>query len=381
MTTASTRRSEAEASQADSYAFEVSPTWSAPGRVNLIGEHVDYNDGLCLPFALPLATTARVERSPGSTVRVQSGGRTETFAVACEPGDVEGWAAYVAGVIWALRGEGLQVPGLTISLTSDVPLGAGLSSSAALECAVAGAIVDAVGVARLDKIAHATVARRAENDFVGVPTGPMDQLASVLGEDGHGVLIDCRELSARTVPLDLPAAGLELLVINTMAEHELVGGEYAERREQCDQARDAMGLTSMRDATLADLKAIEDPVVVRRAHHVVTEIARVADVVEILDAGRPQDIGGFLTASHLSLRDDFEVSCDELDVAVDEALAAGALGARMTGGGFGGCAIALVRSADAAAVRRRVESAYVRHGWTAPVVFGALPSAGAHRVS
>ena len=357
------------------------PTWSAPGRVNLIGEHVDYNDGLCLPFALPLVTTAAVERLDGPTVTVESGGRTASFPVDCEPGDVDGWAAYVAGVIWALRGEGLEVPGLTISLTSDVPLGAGLSSSAALECAVAGAVVDTVGAAPLGRIEHATVARRAENEFVGVPTGPMDQLASVLGEEGYGVLIDCRDLSARTVPLDLAAAGLELLVINTMAEHELVGGEYAERREQCDRARDTLGLTSMRDATLDDLAAIDDPVILRRAHHVVTEITRVSDVVEVLDAGHPEAIGGFLTASHLSLRDDFEVSCEELDVAVDEALAAGALGARMTGGGFGGCAIALVRREDADAVKRRVESAYQRRGWTAPVIFDALPSAGAHRLS
>ena len=181
------------------------------------------------------------------------------------------------------------MPGLTIEVSSDVPVGAGLSSSAALECAVAGAVVDASGAGELDPITLATVARRAENDFVGVPTGPMDQLASVLGEAGAAVLIDCRDLSARTVPLDVQASGLELLVINTMADHELVGGEYAERRRQCDQARDLLGLASMRDATQADLDRIDDPLIRRRAQHVVTEIARVEDVVGILDAGR---VGG-----------------------------------------------------------------------------------------
>jgi galactokinase len=208
----------------------------------------------------------------------------------------------------------------------------------------------------------------------------MDQLASVLGEAGAAVLIDCRDLSARTVPLDVQASGLELLVINTMADHELVGGEYAERRRQCDQARDLLGLASMRDATEADLDRIDDPLIRRRAQHVVTEIARVKDVVGILDAGRVADIGGFLTASHLSLRDDFEVSCTELDVAVDEALAAGALGARMTGGGFGGCAIALTRRDDVDAVEDRVRSAYAEQGWTAPTIFAAEPSPGAHRL-
>jgi galactokinase len=359
---------------------QTSYTWAAPGRVNLIGEHVDYNDGLCLPFALPHVTTARVDRREGSEVEVRSAGRTETFAVDCAPDEVEGWAAYVAGVVWALRQEGLDVPGLAIEVSSDVPVGAGLSSSAALECAVAGAVVDASGAGELELITLATVARRAENDFVGVPTGPMDQLASVLGEAGAAVLIDCRDLSARTVPLDVQASGLELLVINTMADHELVGGEYAERRRQCDQARDLLGLASMRDATESDLERIDDPVIRRRAHHVVTEIARVEDVVDVLDAGRVSDIGGFLTASHLSLRDDFEVSCAELDVAVDEALAAGALGARMTGGGFGGCAIALTRRDDVAAVEDRVRAAYDKQGWAAPTIFAAEPSAGAHRL-
>jgi galactokinase len=208
----------------------------------------------------------------------------------------------------------------------------------------------------------------------------MDQLASVLGSDGHAVLIDCRDLSHRLVPFDPEADGLRLLVIDTHAHHTHAGGEYAERREQSESARRMLSLSSLREAGLDDLDGIDAPVIRRRAHHIVTEIARVSDVVEILDAGQPQDIGPALTASHESLRDDFEVSCDELDAAVDAALTAGALGARMTGGGFGGCAIALVRETDEAVVTEHVVSTYASRGWTRPTIFPARPSAGAHRV-
>ncbi len=224
------------------------------------------------------------------------------------------------------------------------------------------------------------MAHRAENDFVGVPSGPMDQLAAVFGEAGHAVLLDCRDLSTRQVGFDSAAAGLQVLVVDTHAEHEHSSGEYAERRRQCERARDLLGLDSLRDATLDDVERLDDPLLRARTHHVVTEIARVVEVVEILDAGRPQDIGGYLTASHHSLRDDFEVSCDELDVTVDAALSAGALGARMTGGGFGGCAIALVRDTDVHAVSREVHAAYATRGWHPPTTFAALPSPGAHRV-
>lgn len=353
--------------------------WQAPGRVNLIGEHVDYNDGLCLPFALPLTTTAVVARRARGDVVVTSAGREETFDLDCQPGEVEGWARYVAGIVWAFRQQGDDLPGLAIEVASDVPVGAGLSSSAALECAVAGAIADEIGVAQsphsLAKLAH-----RAENDFVGVPSGPMDQLASAFGEDGHAVRIDCRDLTTRRVRFAPEEADLRLLVIDTHAEHVHAGGEYAERRRQCERARDLLGLASMRVATLDDVGRIDDPLLRRRAHHVVTEIERVVEVVEILDAGRPQDIGGYLTASHLSLRDDFEVSCEELDVAVDACLDAGALGARMTGGGFGGCAIALVREQDVTATTHGVEAAYTDRDWRPPTVFAARPSAGAHRI-
>jgi len=353
--------------------------WAAPGRVNLIGEHVDYQDGLVLPFALPFRTTVNLDVLADDEVVVTSRGEEQRFAISTAPGDVDGWAAYVAGVVWALGERGHRVPGLRIDVTSDVPIGAGLSSSAALECAVAGAISDVLDL-ELSRVELAAVARAAENDYVGVPTGVMDQLASMLCESGHALLLDCRDISTRQVPLDLASSGLTLLVIDTRAEHVLVGSAYGDRRRDCEVAATELGLPSLREATVDDLARLTDPVRRRRAEHVVSEIDRVRAVAETLDAGRPGDIGAFLTASHLSLRDDFEVSCDELDVTVDAALSAGALGARMTGGGFGGCAIALLRDADVAAVTAAVVAAYDRRGWQRPAIFVAEAGPGAHRV-
>ena len=367
--------------------------WAAPGRVNLIGEHVDYNDGLVLPFALPKTTTARVSRTDAGRVSVASGDDRDevSFAVDAEPGDVSGWAAYVAGVVWALRQESLSGEdgddrrdrwdgvGLDIRLTSDVPVGAGLSSSAALECSVAAALNDELDLG-LDRSGLAAVARRAENDFVGVPTGSMDQLASMLCEEGAALYLDCRSLQTRSVPLDLARDGLVLLVIDTHAEHELAGSEYGDRRDSCEQAAQALGVDSLRDATAEQADGLDDPVLRRRARHVVTEIERVRQVVAVLESGSASGIGGFLTASHDSLRDDYEVSCEELDVAVDAALAAGALGARMTGGGFGGCAIALCREDDVDRVSDAVQGAYAERGWADPTIWPTLPAAGASPV-
>ena len=358
----------------------VTARWAAPGRVNLIGEHVDYQDGLVLPFALPWSTVASVSVRPGDTVAVRSRGDAVEFHVATQPGDVEGWAAYVAGVVWALAETGAALPGLQIDIDSDVPVGAGLSSSAALECAVAAAITDELDLG-LTAARMATLARRAENEYVGVPTGPMDQLASMLCTDGHALLLDCRDLTTRQVPLDVTSHGLRLLVIDTHAHHALVGGEYADRRHDCEAAAQALSLDSLRSATLDQVTGLTDESLRRRAHHVVSEIARVRLVAEILDAGRPGDIGAYLTASHESLRDDFEVSCDELDVAVDAAVDAGALGARMTGGGFGGCAVALARASEVEAVEGRVQAAYGERGWAPADVSVVQPSPGAHRLA
>jgi galactokinase len=357
----------------------MSRTWVAPGRVNLIGEHVDYNNGLVLPFALPFATTTRVSRRDDNLVHVRSDGvGAEEFQVASEPADVTGWAAYVAGVIWALRSAGHEVPGLDISIASDVPTGAGLSSSAALTCSVGAAIDDELGLG-LSRVEIAGIARRSENDYAGAPTGPMDQLVSMLGEEGHVLLLDCRSLDSRSIPFALDDSGLVLQLIDTLARHALVGSEYADRRADCEAAATALGLDSLRDAGVAQLADLDSERLQRRAHHVVSEIQRVKDVVDLLDERQPADIGACLTASHESLRDDFEVSCPELDVAVDAAVAAGALGARMTGGGFGGCVISLCRVEDSERVKSEVAQAYANKGWSDPVVWEARPSAGAHR--
>ncbi|MGH3470569.1 MAG: galactokinase [Nocardioidaceae bacterium] len=360
-------------------------TWVAPGRVNLIGEHVDYNDGLVLPFALPLTTQAQVRATNSDRVNVSSSGADGVvwFDVGTEPGDVAGWAAYVAGVLWALgtvdeHGPSRLPCGLDIEITGDLPNGAGLASSAALTCAVACATNDELGLG-LSTTELASAARRAENDYVGVPTGVMDQLASLMCEPQHALLLDCRSMQSRQIAFDPPAAGLCLLVVDTMARHALVDGAYAERRADCRRAAEALGVPSLRDASLEQVAELSDPLR-RRAHHVVSEIRRVTEVAALLDASHQADIGSFLTASHESLRDDFEVSCDELDTVVQGAVSAGALGARMTGAGFGGCAVVLCRNHDVAGVLERLFSDYEHRGWPIPGVWTAAPERGAHRV-
>ncbi|MGH8826726.1 MAG: galactokinase [Jiangellaceae bacterium] len=363
----------------------ISGTWSAPGRVNLIGEHTDYNEGFALPMAIPQRTRvhARV-RSDGLVTAVSSDRHREAvrFTVGTAPGDVASWGGYVAGVFWALREAGHAVPGVDLEIRSDVPVGAGLSSSAALCCAVAVAL-DGIAGLGLDRATLARLAQRAENDYVGVPTGSMDQLASMYGRVGHVILLDCRSLQVDAVRCDVRGAGLELLVIDTRAPHRLVDGEYGARRRTCEQAAARLGVRSLRDlqgddpdVVLAGLDG--DAVAQRRVRHVLTENGRVLDAVALLRVGRVGDIGPLLTASHASLRDDYEVTVPELDVAVAAALRAGALGARMTGGGFGGSIIALVEAGPMA--RHVVESigrAYDEHRFTAPVAFTALPAAGA----
>lgn len=364
--------------------------WAAPGRINLIGEHVDYNDGVVLPCALPFTTKVRLTSRDDGLVETHSEGIDEParFAIHTQPGDVEGWAAYVAGAMWALesrvaeepqrakRWEEAIGPGLTIDVESDVPVGAGLSSSAALECAVLTALneIAACGFGPSDL---AVMGQRAENDYVGVPCGVMDQMASMHGRADHLVWLDTRSLEVQHIPFRLSDHGLVLLVIDTRAKHELVDGEYADRRRSCEAAADALQVASLRNATLDQVSTLSDPVLRRRAHHVVSEIQRVLDVADILRAGRPDDIGAFLTSSHESLRDDFEVSCAELDVTVDEAVAGGALGARMTGGGFGGSALALVRERDSEAVEKRVMAAFERSGFELPHVFAVEAAVGA----
>lgn len=377
--------------------FDTDPdgTWSAPGRVNLIGEHTDYNGGLCLPIALPHRTYVAVRRRDDDLVRLvsaQDAGRLREVRLAdVAPGAVDGWPSYVAGVAWALREAGHAVGGFDVAVDSCVPFGAGLSSSAALESAVAVALdathglglagpagePDDAGRARL-----AAACVRAENEIAGAPTGGMDQAASLRARDGHALLLDCLDGSVRHVPFDLAADGLALLVVDTRAAHALVDGQYAARRAACEAAAARLGLGTLReiapealDDALASLDdgSDEGTVQVRRVRHVVREIARVQAFVALLDADRLRDVGPLMDASHASLRDDYEVSCRELDVAVEAARAAGALGARMTGGGFGGSAIALVEADAVPTVATAVDAAFAAEGLRAPAFSVALP--------
>ncbi|MGV0852712.1 galactokinase [Mycolicibacterium phlei] len=341
---------------------------SAPGRVNLIGEHTDYNLGFALPIALPARTAVTFEPSDSAELTVHSdrADGPARFRVDTTPGAVTGWAAYVAGIVWALRHAGHDVPGGTLTISGGVEMGAGLASSAALECAVLGALLRAAGL-HLDPIEQARIAHRAENEYVGAPTGLMDQLAILFAEPLRAQLIDFCHLTLRPVAFDPDARGVALLLINSHATHRHAGGEYAARRASCEQAAAALGADSLRDVQdrgVAALADAADPDTVRRARHVITENQRVLDTVEALEAADFAAVGRLFTASHASMRDDFEITTEHIDLIADAAIDAGALGARMTGGGFGGCVIALVtadmKAAVEAAVRQRVGDAGYR---------------------
>jgi galactokinase len=357
--------------------------WRAPGRVNLVGEHTDYNDGFVLPFAIGAGiTAAAARRSDGQLALTsrQAEGADVTVALAdLAPGSVGGWAAYPAGVAWALRAEGYPISGASLAFDSDLPLGAGLSSSAALECSVALALTELNGLA-VPRPQLASIARRAENEFVGAPTGIMDQSAALLCQAGHALLLDCRSGIGTAVPLDPPALGLSLLIIDTRARHALTDGGYAARRLACEEAARALGVRSLRDITDSSELVGLDPLLLRRARHVVTENSRVLATAALLRTGQLAQVGPLLTASHASLRDDFEVSWPAADVAVDAAAEAGACGARMTGGGFGGSVIALVHADRENRVRAAVADRFAQEGWPAPGFADAVPSAGARRV-
>ncbi|MEU7159375.1 galactokinase [Streptomyces chrestomyceticus] len=386
--------------------YGAAPTgvWAAPGRVNLIGEHTDYNDGFVMPLALPHTTLAAAAPRTDGVLRVHSGdgggsgdGQTVELRLdALRPAPDGDWAAYPAGVVWAMREAGLPVGGADLHYDSTVPVGAGLSSSAALEVVTALALDDLYGLG-LTRQRLAQLAQRAENAFVGVPCGIMDQTAAACCTDGHALFLDTRDLSQRQVPFDLAGEGLRLLVVDTRVKHELGDGAYAQRRAMCERGARALGVHALRDVPYAHLPAVLDglpaehdelgdgtgdggPGVRAVVRHVVTENRRVEDVIARLDAGDPRAIGPLLTAGHASLRDDFRVSCAELDLAVDAAVAAGALGARMTGGGFGGSAVVLVEEADTDTVTARVTGAFAAAGHPAPRIFPAVPGAGARRL-
>ncbi|HYH50353.1 MAG TPA: galactokinase [Acidimicrobiia bacterium] len=364
--------------------------WRAPGRVNLIGEHTDYNDGFVLPVAIDRSVAVAAGRREDGVLRswsTRDPGDPVTRPVAeAGPGRSTGWTAYVEGMAWALRQQGVEVPGADLVVHADLPAGGGLSSSAALEAAVGLALVDLAGESTIDRVSLALAGQRAENDVVGMPCGIMDQMAVLLARAGHALFLDTRTREAELVPFDPAANGLTLLVIDTRVKHTLVGSPYAERRRACEQAAATLGVAALRDVTLDDVEAARkagafDDVTYRRARHVVTENARVLDVVASLRAGDLTAMGAALAGSHASLRDDYEVSCAELDVAVEAAVAGGAVAARMTGGGFGGSALALAPAGTGERVEQAVNQAYAAAGFGPPAVFAVCIADGAERVA
>ncbi|MCP2377108.1 galactokinase [Cutibacterium modestum 28N] len=365
--------------------------WAAPGRVNIIGEHTDYNNGLCLPIALPHRTYVAARRRDDDKVILVSQlddsvltweGTLEEIA----PGSVAGWKAYTGGVAWALRQAGHDLSGFEAALVTCVPLGAGLSSSAAVECGVGLVLADLYDLGLTDSAPRRTdlvnAARTAENNVAEAPTGGLDQTASLRTTEGHALLLDCNDWSVRQVPFDLDAVGLELLVIDTRAPHRLVDGQYEARRRACENAARILGVGSLRDVgdLGAAVAALDDEELASRVRHVVTENDRVTQFVKLLDTGRVREVGPLMDASHNSLRDDYEVTCPELDTAVDAARDAGALGARMTGGGFGGCAIALVDRDVRNEVATQVVSSFREAGFAHPEFYVVTPGPAALRV-
>lgn len=368
--------------------FDMEPdgVWFAPGRVNIIGEHTDYNDGFVLPIALEQGTWVAARRRDDETVRLHtdatgvSDQSIEIRLADLHAGTSVGWASYAGGVGWAAAKRGLTVPGLDLAVTSNVPTGAGLSSSAALSCGTARAWADLAGWALSDEEV-AALGRDAENHIAGAPTGLMDQLASVCGRAGHAMQIDTRSVQITQIPFDLAAHQLALLVIDSRAPHALVSGEYAERRRSCQQAAEALGVTALRDATVDQLDGLPD-LLRRRARHVITDSARVEEVAALLTGGvDPRQIGPLLTDSQISMRDDFQITVPIIDLIAETACAAGAYGARMTGGGFGGCVIALIDQGAQAEITDACVLAATEAGFDAPEAFVAVASDGARRIS
>src|ERR1700722_8618336 len=377
--------------------------WFAPGRANLMGEHTDYNEGLVLPFALARGVTAAAAARDDGLLVLRSkqvpDGAVTVPVDSLAPGSVPGWAAYPAGVAWSLRAAGYPVRGASVDVDSDLPVGAGVSSSAALECSVALALCSLSGVT-VPRPELAGIAKRAENEFVGAPTGIIDQSAALLCEQGHALLLDCGTLAATQVPFLPAAVDAAALIIDTRVTHALVSGEYAARRTECEEAARLLRVRALGAVTdLGRLAEIGDPVLRRRARHVITDCARARSMAAALlecewadggwaDGKRAAErdgeiyryLGKLLVEGHASLRDDFEVSWPEADVAVEVAVATGAYGAKMIGGGFGGSVLALVPEGRASAVRAALAEAYAGRGWAPPDFIDAVPSPAARRL-
>jgi galactokinase len=369
--------------------FQQAPRWlvAAPGRVNVIGEHTDYNDGFVLPMAIERYTViaAAPAAAQRRTIQLRStvGGAVAEIDPSrpLHPEKKGTWYNYPLGVIAGFQSRGAQLPGFDALIHSTVPLGGGLSSSAALEVATA-TLLEAMTGRRLDPVDKALLAQKAEHEYAGMPCGIMDQFISVMGKKDHLLLLDCRSRQTELVPMSDPS--VELLITNTNVKHELTGGEYAKRRAQCEEAARALGVPSLRDATAEQLeraRAKLDPTVYRRAKHVIGEIERTLHAVEGIRASNWPTVGQLMYASHASLRDDYEVSCAELDVLVDIAqsigLNGGVFGCRMTGGGFGGCTVALVQSDRVSGISDRLATEYERRTKIKPTLFVSRPAAGA----
>ena len=371
----------------DAFGYEPAGVWSAPGRVNLIGEHTDYNEGFVLPLAIDRRTILALGTREDGRMRVASAFADEVVELGLDdltPANLSGWSAYVFGVAWALGEYGAdlaQSAGFDLYIDSDVPVGAGLSSSAAIESSVAVALNDTWDLG-LDRRTLARVGQLAENKAVGAPTGIMDQAASLLGEPDSAVFLDCRTLDAQVIDLGFSASGLSLAIIDTGVSHSHATGGYAERRASCELGARTLEVESLRDVSIADLPRAQellDEVTFRRVRHVVTENQRVLDTVRTLREQGPRAIGELLDASHRSMRDDFEISVPELDLAVETAQATGAIGARMTGGGFGGAAIALIDADDVSRLQVAIDGAFAEHGYGQPDIFVVSAAGGARR--
>lgn len=364
----------------DTFGYEPTGVWSAPGRANLIGEHTDYNQGFVLPFGIDRRTYASISLRQDRVCRVASNldGKSYQFTLGEKPSDLD-WALYPLGVAWAMAESAKS--GFDCFITSDVPVGAGLSSSAAIECAVAIGLNELWGAGK-SKQELALIGQKAENEVVGAPTGMMDQTASMLAEPDAAVLLDCKTLEVKSVPLGLKEKGLVVAIIDTQVAHRHSDGGYRVRRESCERGAATLGVPSLRELSASDLPRageLLNEIDFRRVRHVITENQRVLDTVDALGNGDLDSLGKLMLASHASMRDDFEISIDELDTAVEVAVETGAVGSRMTGGGFGGAAIAIIKKELLGQLEKNCKAAFSSRGYVEPRVFSVEPSAGAKR--